>query len=309
MNIILLTKCMGHKASVTLGRGGLLLILLGLLGVLPVLGVTVGYYWGQQNGVLPPEQLHGMWQKEQAVHSEELAKVRKEAEDGLNAMALTVGQLQAHVMRLDAMGARLTEMANLDSGEFDFSATPAQGGPESLNSTATVHIDDFIASIDALSQKIEDRDQQLKILEGLMMSRSLQDEVRPAGRPIKSGWISSYYGMRTDPFSGKQAMHEGMDFAGKEGSEVVAVAAGVVTWADKRYGYGNLVEINHGNGYVTRYGHNKEIHVTEGQPVKKGDVLAAMGSTGRSTGPHVHFEVLQNGRPVDPVKYIKTAHR
>ena len=141
----------------------------------------------------------------------------------------------------------------------------------------------------------------------MMMNRNLQAEVMPAGRPVTHGWLSSYFGMRTDPFTGHRAFHTGLDFAGKLGSDVVAVAAGVVTYAGKRSGYGNLVEINHGNGYSTRYGHNSKILVNVGQTIKKGQVIAKMGSTGRSTGPHVHFEVLINGHAVNPKKYIQAS--
>lgn len=309
MNIILLTKNKGNKINLTLGRRSLAALAVVLLLVLPATTIALGYLWGQQYGVMPPEDLHGLWSREQASQQQELEKIRQDASDGLNALAVHVGQLQAYVIRLDALGQRLTEMAKLDRGEFDFSSVPAQGGPEDPSAAyQSVKVNDFLLSVDDLMRKLDDRGRQLEVLEGLMMNRNLQQEISPAGRPIMSGWISSHFGMRTDPFTGKQEFHEGMDFAGKEGSGVVAVAAGVVTWAGSRYGYGELVEINHGNGYVTRYGHNKEIHVTEGQAVKKGEVLAAMGSSGRSTGPHVHFEVLYNGRPVNPSKYIQAAN-
>ena len=126
----------------------------------------------------------------------------------------------------------------------------------------------------------------------------------PAGRPVQQGWLSSYYGWRTNPFGGNQQFHKGIDFAGKENSEIVAVGGGVVTYSGKRYGYGNLVEITHGNGYITRYGHNKKNLVREGETVKKGQAIALMGSTGRSTGPHVHFEVIKDGKKIDPAKFI-----
>jgi murein DD-endopeptidase MepM/ murein hydrolase activator NlpD len=137
------------------------------------------------------------------------------------------------------------------------------------------------------------------------MRQSLSERVSPAGRPVKSGWMSSYFGRRTDPFTGKPANHKGVDFAGKEGAEVVAVADGVVTWSSKRYGYGQLVEINHGNGYATRYAHNSENLVDVGQEVRKGQTVALMGDTGRATGPNLHFEVLHKGRAVNPVKFIQ----
>ena len=125
-----------------------------------------------------------------------------------------------------------------------------------------------------------------------------------SSRPVTQGWISSYFGQRADPFTGRTAFHAGLDFAGKEGSDVVAVASGVVTWSKERFGYGRCVEINHGNGYVTRYAHNSSNLVAVGATVQKGDSIARIGSSGRSTGPHLHFEVLKNGRPINPMTFV-----
>jgi murein DD-endopeptidase MepM/ murein hydrolase activator NlpD len=136
------------------------------------------------------------------------------------------------------------------------------------------------------------------------MSRSLSERVTPSGRPVEEGWLSSRYGKRNDPFTGKQDFHKGLDFAGKKGSEVIAVGDGVVSWAGVKSGYGKLIEINHGNGYATRYGHNQSNLVKIGDTVKKGQQIALMGSTGRSTGPHVHFEVLHDGKAVNPSKFV-----
>jgi murein DD-endopeptidase MepM/ murein hydrolase activator NlpD len=149
----------------------------------------------------------------------------------------------------------------------------------------------------------------LQILTSMMSDNRLKKEQTVAGTPIDKGWMSSAYGMRTDPFHGKERWHDGVDFAGKRGSPIIAVASGVVTWSAKRSGYGEMVEINHGDGYVTRYGHNEENLVTLGSIVKKGQHIALMGSSGRSTGPHVHFEVYKNGRTVDPASYIHKTHR
>jgi murein DD-endopeptidase MepM/ murein hydrolase activator NlpD len=145
---------------------------------------------------------------------------------------------------------------------------------------------------------------QLLALENVILSRSLKDAIQPEGRPVEQGFISSYFGERQDPFTGHEAVHRGLDFAAASGSHVVAVAAGIVTWSDTRPGYGSLVEINHGNGYVTRYGHNQRNLVNVGQTVTRGQAVALMGSSGRSTGPHVHFEVLKDGRQVDPLTFI-----
>jgi len=238
-----------------------------------------------------------------------IADFRQQAREDMDALALHLGEMQAHVIRLDALGERLTEMAHLDKSEFNFERAPAQGGPEGLSGESSFKIPDFLQAMDRLDQQLIDREQKLGILESTLMNRRLQAEVLPAGHPTKSGWISSFFGVRTDPFTGRPTRHEGIDVAGRIGSEIVAVASGVVTWSGQRYGYGNLVEINHGNGYVTRYAHNKENLVEVGQTVKKGEQIAKMGTSGRSTGPHVHFEVLINGRQVDPVKFVRRAQR
>ena len=196
-------------------------------------------------------------------------------------------------------------MADIEDGEFDFSEAPPQGGPDADGPGLSVESRELGAMLDELALKVEDRAAQLEVLDHVMARRSLSDEQKPEGRPIESGWLSSYYGTRSDPFSGKQKFHHGIDFAGSAGSAVLAVASGVVTYSGERSGYGKMVEVNHGNGLVTRYGHAKESLVEVGTTVSKGEQIALMGSTGRSTGPHVHFEVLKNGRKVNPLKYVQ----
>jgi murein DD-endopeptidase MepM/ murein hydrolase activator NlpD len=212
--------------------------------------------------------------------------------------------MQGQMLRLNALGERLVDQGDLDKEEFDFDAVPAVGGPGEEVDVQSVPLADFLSMLDTLDNEMQDREQKLSVLESLLMSRSLHERVMPSGRPIAEGWLSSRYGKRNDPFTGKQDFHKGLDFAGKKGSEVIVVGDGVVSWAGKRTGYGNLIEINHGNGYTTRYGHNQRHLVEVGEKVKKGQQIALMGSTGRSTGPHVHFEVLQNGKTVNPSKYI-----
>jgi murein DD-endopeptidase MepM/ murein hydrolase activator NlpD len=158
--------------------------------------------------------------------------------------------------------------------------------------------------MDELGSQLDDRELKLNVLEDFLLNRKLRGEVHPEGRPVTSGYISSHFGNRTDPFTGRAAFHKGVDFAGREGAEVVAVASGVVIWSGDRYGYGQMVEINHGNGYVTRYAHNAENLVAVGDTVKRGETVAVMGSTGRATGPNLHFEVLHNGRVVNPLSYV-----
>jgi murein DD-endopeptidase MepM/ murein hydrolase activator NlpD len=200
----------------------------------------------------------------------------------------------------------MTEIAGLEHGEFNFSEPPPIGGPELVSSSEPA-FNPVLRSLATFERQLTDRERQFRVLEDLLVASRLQKEVRPTGWPVENGWISSLFGVRTDPFTGRLTRHEGMDFAAPVGTDVDAVASGMVTWAGPSTGYGNLVEINHGNGYSTRYGHNSTVLVHVGDKVTRGQVVAHVGSTGRSTGPHVHFEVLYNGEPVDPQRYIQAA--
>jgi murein DD-endopeptidase MepM/ murein hydrolase activator NlpD len=244
------------------------------------------------------------WQDVVSEQQAEIAAARQNAQADIDALTLRIGQMQAQMLRLNALGGRLVSQSDLDKGEFDFDAVPALGGPEDFAHRESVPLADFLSMLDQLESEMEDRDQKLSVLESLLLSRSLSERVMPSGRPVEDGWLSSRYGKRNDPFTGKQDFHNGLDFAGKKGSEVIAVGDGVVSWAGKKSGYGYLIEINHGNGYATRYGHNQSHMVKVGDTVKKGQQIALMGSTGRSTGPHVHFEVLRNGKKVNPSSFI-----
>ncbi len=238
-----------------------------------------------------------------------IEEVRFEAENNIEASAVRIAQLQARIVRLDALGERLTKIGRLEEGEFDFSGTPAMGGPENNLDIASYEPPAYMDLLDQLARDIEDREQQLGVLETLLADQKMQRDVFLAGRPVKKGWMSSGFGQRIDPITGRQAWHNGVDFAGKDGADVIAVAAGVVVYSGPRSGYGKMVEINHGSGYSTRYGHHKALTVKAGDIVRKGEVIGLMGSSGRSTGPHVHFEVFKNGRIVDPASYIHRASR
>ena len=263
---------------------------------------VMGFWWGQT--AQSSDRLAAIHQEVQ-LQRELIDQTKRNAQADLDALAARLGQIQAHATRLNALGQKLIKIAKIDPGEFNFTQTPGLGGPDEGDSNVQL---DFGSEIDDVITELEDREQQLGVLESILMSSRMKEEVFPEGRPITRGWISSYYGMRTNPFSGKLQFHKGMDFAAKSGSEVQTVAGGVITWSGQRYGYGNLVEVNHGNGYVTRYGHNKENLVQVGDTVKKGQGIALMGSTGRSTGPHVHFEVLENGRQINPQRFVQSKH-
>jgi murein DD-endopeptidase MepM/ murein hydrolase activator NlpD len=269
-------------------------------------GFVIGTLFGSATAERQDAATLERWSAELAAQRESVTAARQAVEDQVGALAARVGQMHARLIRLDALGKRLTEVANLDRGEFDFDAPPAVGGPDEGAEVAgagpSVPVLDEM--LDALSRSIEDRGRQLTALETLILSRELARQVVPGGRPVESGYISSFFGSRTDPFHGKAAFHAGLDFAGAPGTRVLSAADGIVSFAGRDGNFGKLVEVTHGNGYVTRYAHNSTLLVEAGQTVRKGDPIALMGSTGRSTGTHLHFEVLREGRPVNPLSFV-----
>ena len=275
--------------------------LLVLVGGAFFMGLGFGEH---QRSANPLDQLGG-WSAE-LLHQQALIEdTRRALQEKVNALAMRVGQMNANVIRLDALGKRLTRMANIDDTEFDFGNPPPQGG-ESGADGQPAQIPSLTVMIDELADRLSSREQQLSVLENLILTRELNKQVYPEGSPVENGWISSYFGERADPFTGFSASHRGVDFAAPEGTRVAAVAAGLVTIAGDSggAGYGKMVEINHGNGLSTRYCHNEKILVKPGEMVRKGQEVALMGSTGRSTGPHLHFEVLKNGVQVNPLRFI-----
>ncbi len=298
MDIILLSKIRGRPCRMHFGGPIQYIALIALAMIFSVVLATAGYWAGLSQATSTSVRVV---QQEIKLQRKLIDQTRFDARADLDALAARLGEIQAQTMRLNALGQKLVMIAKLDRGEFDFENSPGLGGPEEFGLQEM----DFGSEIDKVISELEDREQQLSVLENILLSSQMQEEVFPTGRPIKRGWISSNYGTRTNPFSGKLQFHKGMDFAGKLGSDVLAVAGGVVTWSSDRYGYGNLVEVNHGNGFITRYGHNRENLVSVGETVKRGQIISHMGSTGRSTGPHVHFEVLKNGRQINPLKFVQ----
>jgi murein DD-endopeptidase MepM/ murein hydrolase activator NlpD len=236
---------------------------------------------------------------------QKLNAVRSEMQGKVDALAQRIGTLNAHLIRLDAMGRRVTDLAGLDRGEFDFDRPPPTGGPEGGEFPGgTMAVPELTAALDLLEAQLVDRQRQLTALESLMSTRSLGERTMPGGWPIIGGWISSHFGYRSDPFTGRGAFHAGVDFAAPPGTKVKSTGAGFVSFAGYKDGYGNVVEVTHPTGYVTRYGHNSRNLVRTGQAVQKGDPIAVIGSTGRSTGTHVHFEVERDGKNLNPMRYL-----
>lgn len=264
-----------------------------------------GYYYGKLQAVQVAEN-QTMQSALQAMAEErrELDALRHGMEAELDALALRIGSLRAHLLRLNALGERLVSVGSLDSQEFDFASEPAQGGVDQADAES-VGMMELESELERLAAAFADREHKLILLEEMLSKRDVREQVIPSGRPLKHGFISSAFGRRTDPFTGKKKHHKGVDFVGKRGSEVLAVAAGVVTQSGRTGGYGNVVDVRHADGYATRYAHNQENLVKEGDRVEKGEPIAMLGSTGRSSGPHVHFEVRRNGKIVNPARFIK----
>jgi murein DD-endopeptidase MepM/ murein hydrolase activator NlpD len=304
MKVIFVSRKHGGSRSIELSRWSRALLSLCCLG-LPLGLAASGYIAGQESGalVLRGEALDTP--QDQAQQPSEIAgDEARLSQRQLQAMTLSLAELEARMTRLDALGQHLTSMADLEEGEFDFSQPPALGGPVSSAFNGNFSSIEIDSELNRFESRLGNREQQLEMLESLLTNSKWQEQASLSGSPVESGYISSRYGWRADPISGKRSMHTGLDFAGKSGSEIVTVASGVVTWTGRDGAYGNIVEVSHGDDYVTRYAHNKEILVKTGDVVRKGETIALMGSTGRATGSHLHYEVYKNGRSVDPSSYV-----
>lgn len=309
MKIIICDEKHGSTKAIVLKgwvRAALGLCLLGL----PVVLGYYGYHVAETRSFrLAKDEASEAWAESLKEQKADLERVKQEALAQLETLTIRMANLQARLIRLDALGERLTNVTGLDDGEFNFRSEPSLGGPE-MAGAERMQVPDFIQELDELTRQIESRQQQLNLLNTIIIERENQSEFQVSGRPVNKGYISSGFGRRIDPFTGKLDWHHGMDFAtGNVGEDVIAVAAGVVTFSGYKQGYGNMVKVNHGNGYETLYAHDEKLLVKVGDVVKKGQVIALSGSSGRSTGPHVHFEVHKNGRVVDPASYIRSTIR
>lgn len=304
MNIILLSRFNHKKGSIDLCVPGAAAWVLAIFVLLCTILAFGGYQLGKHQA-LQSRDSRDVTELQVALAEERrvVADARADARANLDALAMRIASLQAHLMRLDAVGQRLVALGKLDQDEFDFQDEPPVGGMVG-DEGRPQEVVELAAEMQRVARVLDDREKKLLMLEDLLVNRQLIKETRPSGRPVAKGWISSLYGYRTDPFNGRKALHKGMDFAGKAGTPVMALAAGMVVRADHDKGYGNVVELRHTDGYTTRYAHNQENLVEPGDMVSKGQTIALMGSTGRSNGPHVHLEVRKNGRVIDPRRYL-----
>jgi murein DD-endopeptidase MepM/ murein hydrolase activator NlpD len=298
MNLRIVTGPSGRTREIDLTGPRLLLASVLVVGIF-IAGLALGRF------LLGGNAEQRAYARAMAQQKTDLQAARGQIDGKVDALAARIGSLNAQLIRLDALGRRLTDLAGLDRGEFDFAKPPPAGGPEGQEAQGgSVQVPELTAVLDTLEKQINDRAQQLGALEMVMASRELGQRIMPGGLPLIGGWISSHFGRRSDPFTGRGAFHAGVDFAGPTGSRVIAVGPGVVSYSGWKQGYGNVVEITHPTGYVTRYGHNSRNLVPVGRSVQKNDPIAVIGNTGRSTGTHVHFEVLRDGNVLNPMKYL-----
>lgn len=277
------------------------------MGSLFLGAISLGYWLGESQGGSESDTLATIAALKESIDQQkaQLAEKEQQHQQALDALARELGRLQARSVRMDELALRLADVADFDLKDLnrEWSQTPGTGsGP--VESARPLAMDEFQQYVLQLSHRLERQEEQLSLLSTRMQGQLRDARFVPQGRPVQSGWLSSLYGKRVDPITGKTARHGGLDFSGHMGTPVQAVADGVVVWSGPRYGYGNLVEIDHGNGYITRYAHNRRNLVEVGERVQRGQSIAEMGKSGRATGPHVHFEILFNNRRLNPRPFL-----
>ncbi|MDZ4728720.1 MAG: M23 family metallopeptidase [Xanthomonadales bacterium] len=278
-----------------------------LLSINLLIAMSISFVAGRKSITVPAEFAQAQAELNITILQQQGAidRMLRDNRSNTNALSARLAELQAASTRIDALGERLAQMGQLSLDEFDFNQPPPIGGPEADASKALQNSEnELLLAASTLGEKLRHQASQMDALQYLMMNRQFESDITPTGWPVKNGWISSGYGERTDPYSGERTHHDGLDFVGKRGSDVLSVANGVVVWAGNRNGYGKTVEIDHGNGYQTLYAHNDSLVVQPGDSIKAGQVIAKLGSSGRAQAPHVHFEVLQNGNTVNPSRYV-----
>ena len=240
-----------------------------------------------------------------ATQQGETERSREFMQQNLNAMAVKIGEMQAQLSRLDALGERLSALAGIKPQEFRLSETPGLGGAQSTSlPPQNLTMTQFNEQVSLLSRQMENRTDQLGLLEAQLFEQAVKKKAMPTMMPVAAPFNASGFGYRIDPFSGQQAMHEGIDFITDTGTPVVAAAGGVVQFAGFHPQYGNMIDIDHGNDLVTRYAHLSKVLVKEGDLLQRGRRIADSGNTGRSTGPHLHFEVRFRGAAQNPSKFL-----
>ena len=299
MNIILVSDSLAKSRSVALSQTQVILIGLGILvsGFMLAMAtymVTMKFAVDLRNPYLRTLLA--------SLYEDEAKRNEAQMKDNLTALAVKVGELQARILRLDAFGERLAKAAGLKREEFRFDEKPGQGGPALASRDLTVT--EFNQMLAEISRVLDDRSDKLGVLDSFLMDDRLAAQTIPTTMPVEAGYYSSNYGYRIDPITGKSSFHTGVDIIASPGTPVMAAAGGVVTTVAYVQEYGNIVDVDHDNGLTSRYAHLSKSLVKVGDVVMKGQVIAKVGATGRTTGPHLHFEVREKGIPLNPNKFL-----
>lgn len=304
MQIIVLHSGLTSAKSITLTSRHFFLALFSLITVVALATCSLCYYTFTHASEIKLPIIKDLLA---SANQDESSRKDKYVRENLNAMAAKLGEMQAQLMRLDALGERVQGLAGVKPEEFNFKVPPARGGAEysSLGGPPReLTMPEFQAQLDTLANDLGHRADYLNVVETTLMSYKVQSKLLPTIQPVNVTYNASGFGWRLDPFTGRSAFHEGIDFPSPIGTPIVAAAGGVVITAEYHHEFGNMVEIDHGNDIVTRYGHSSKLYVKVGDIVKRGQHIADIGSTGRSTGAHLHFEVLVKGVQQDPHKFL-----
>lgn len=302
MNIILVSGKLAKARTITLGVPQLVALGVATLAGLLLLAALLYYATLRfAPDVIIPHVNPILISTQEQQHE----KTQSDLRENLNAMAVKLGQMQAQLLRLDSLGERLAKVAGFKAQELMFGEVPGRGGAPSSLPSQDLSLGDFTRQLEALTRQVDDRSDKLGILESLLTINSAKKRLVPTMLPVAGGWYSSNFGWRIDPFTGQRAFHEGIDFIAEKGTDIVAAAGGVVVFSDYHPQYGNMIEVEHGNGLITRYAHASKRLAKIGDVVLRGAKLGEVGSTGRATGSHLHFEVRQRGAPQNPMRFLR----
>lgn len=301
MQIIVMHPRFSQAKSVTLSARHIVLLVLGFIAATVLTGASLYFLSLRFADSLPLPFVQTL---SKAAAQEETKKKDQYLKENLNVMAIKLGEMQAQLARLDALGERVQGLSGVKPEEFNFKELPGRGGAESHSGGHELSMSELQKALDALSKDVEHRADYMNVVESALMNAKIKSRLLPTILPVNTSYNASGFGWRIDPFNGRSAFHEGIDFSSPNGTPIVAAAGGVVIAAEYHPQFGNMVDVDHGNEIVTRYAHASRVHVKVGDIVKRGQNIADIGSTGRSTGSHLHFEVHVKGVPQDPHKFL-----
>lgn len=301
MQIIVVDKRLSRARTVTLSPRMAAVALSGL--VISVLLSVVGLYVVTFR-IAAQFEIPYIRDLASLVMRDEIERNEQFVRDNVTAMAKRLGEMQAQLMRLDALGERVAKLAGIRPEEFSFRDLPGRGGAEPSQSRPLT-LTELTEQVERVARGVESRSDYLDVVESELLTAQVRYELLPQNTPVTAGFVGSGFGSRLDPFTGQLSMHAGLDFAAPPGTPILAAAGGVVSAAEYNPAYGNMVVIDHGNGLKTLYAHASKIDVAAGEIVRKGQQIARVGSTGRSTGSHLHFEVHVNGVPQNPARFLR----